>query len=76
MDTKMEVENGAVKITAGMSVTNLETPFETSTSVPVADSFNPDVSAIVEKVGFVCGIVIPFSSGVSNDGKIFICLIS
>ena len=70
MDTKLEVADGAVKITAGMNVTNLEAPFETSTSVPVADSFNPDVSALVEKVGIVFGIVIPFSSGVSNDRKI------
>ena len=70
MDTKLEVADGAVKITAGMNVTNLEAPFETSTSVPVADSFNPDISAMVEKVGIVFGIVIPFSSGVSNDRKI------
>ena len=70
MDTKLEVTDGAVKITAGMNVTNLEAPFETSTSVPVADSFNPDVSALVEKVGIVFGIVIPFSSGVSTDRRI------
>ena len=74
MDTKLEMADGAVKITAGMNVTNLEAPFETSTSVPVADGFNPDISALVEKVGIVFGIVIPFSSGASNDRKIYIYL--
>jgi len=67
MDTKLEVVDGAVKITAGMKVTKLEAPFDTSTSVPVADSFSPDISALVDTVGIVFGIVIPFSSGVSND---------
>ena len=70
MDTKLEVVDGAVKITAGMKVTKLEAPFDTSTSVPVADSFSPDISALVDTVGIVFGIVIPFSSGVSNDRKI------
>ena len=69
MDTKLEVVDGAVKITAGMKVTKLEAPFDTSTSVPVADSFSPDISALVDTVGIVFGIVIPFSSGVSNDRK-------
>ena len=72
MDTKLEVVDGAVKITAGMKVTKLEAPFDTSTSVPVADSFSPDISALVDTVGIVFGIVIPFSSGVSNDRKISI----
>ena len=71
MDTKLEVVDGAVKITAGMKVTNLEAPFDTSTSVPMADSFSPDISALVDTVGIVFGIVIPFSSGVSSDRKIY-----
>ena len=70
MDTKLEVVDGAVKITAGMKVTNLEAPLDTSTSVPMADSFSPDISAVVDTVGIVVGSLIPFSSGVSNDRKI------
>ena len=70
MDTKLEMVDGAVKITAGMNATHLEAPFDTSTSAPVADRFNPDISAFVENVGIVFGIVIPLSSGVRSHRKI------
>ncbi len=70
MDTKLEIVNGAVKITAGMNASHLEVPFKTSTSAPVADRFNPDISAFVENVGIVFGIVIPLSSGVRSHRKI------
>ena len=67
--TSLNYENGVVHVKTGLAVTSLEAPFETSTSVTISDNFKPEVKAILEKIGFECGIEIPIKSGSSTDGQ-------
>jgi len=68
MPTLLKYEDGVVKVSTSLGVTNLESPFDTSTSVEVTEKFQPEVAALVDKIGFECGVEIPIKSGSSLDG--------
>ena len=69
MPTLLKYEDGVVKVSTSLGVTNLESPFDTSTSVEVTEKFQPEVAALVDKIGFECGVEIPIKSGSSLDGR-------
>ena len=71
MPTTLKVDNGWVKVVAGVGVTNVAGDFETtvSDSVPVPDSFSPEVAANVQTVGFRCGVDIPITSSLGTTDR-------
>ena len=84
LPTEVEVVDGSIKLTAGIGLTNLQTPFEPSFSV-YQPSNNPEVSgdgpdvpdddvseqviAMVEKVGILCSLTLPLQ-GASTAGSV------
>ena len=71
MPTTLKVDNGWVKVVAGVGVTNVAGDFETtvSDSVPVPDTFSPEVAANVQTVGFRCGVDIPITSSLGTTDR-------
>ena len=71
MPTTLKVDNGWVKVVAGVGVTNVAGDFETtvSDSVPVPDTFSPEVAANVQTVGFRCGVDIPLTSSLGTTDR-------
>merc|ERR1719369_2361638 len=66
--TKLEVMNNTAKLTLGLGVTGLESPFEASASLASPD-FKPEVKAIVEKVGINFGVSVPLSGEKTSAGS-------
>ena len=76
MPTTLEVKDGFVRITAGISVSSLEAPFETSSTLSMSEKFSPEIKAKVEKIGLKFGIAIPIMHGEEKDGKADKCKVS
>jgi len=68
LPTKVEVVDGSIKLSAGIGLTNLQSPFEPSLSV-YQPSNNPEVSAMIEKVGILCSLTLPLQ-GASTAGSV------
>jgi len=66
--TKLEVANNVARLTVGLGVTNLQSPFEASASLASPD-FKPEVKAIVEKVGINFGVEVPLSGEQTSAGS-------
>ena len=57
-----------MELRAGFGVSNLSCPFQPSTSLEISKNFNPEVAAVVEKVGLLFELKIPITGGESFVG--------
>ena len=69
--TKFQMDGGMLELQAGVGVSNLQCPFQTSVSPSLSDKFKPEVTATVEKVGILCSLKVPVVGGQSLVGKIW-----
>ena len=67
--TKFQVDGGMLELQAGVGVSNLQCPFQTSVSPSLSDKFKPEIAATVEKVGILCSLKVPVVGGQSLVGK-------
>ena len=69
--SKFEIRSGLMELRAGFGVSNLSCPFQPSTSLEISKNFNPEVAAVVEKVGLLFELKIPITGGESFVGEWF-----
>ena len=67
--SKFEIRSGLMELRAGFGVSNLSCPFQPSTSLEISKNFNPEVAAVVEKVGLLFEFKIPITGGESFVGE-------
>jgi len=60
LPTTFSVDRGSAKLGVGLGVDNLEAPFDASASI-ASDDFQPEVKAIVEKLGIKFDVEVPFT---------------